>query len=338
MGIDTLTLTRAIEDALKLSARDWKNEQEGCLEEEIKNQPTLNAAPAMFRASAWMSVGLDTTVSLFPAIHTVAPRITVPLAVANATMGGFKWLYNDNLSRIGAVVRGEYTEIQKKLGKELNTAADFLPATPFGQMVKGVLLSVLDYRREKITSEAMARAHAMAMIKHPEYGILEVSKQAIRARTRAGLQPTFQKIDAVYRGSHFTPGGVLWRIDLSRETCHSNHLGIRQDRYHPIRGEYLSCGPRHRFVSGGRRSPPHMRANQDQQVAMILSNIWALQVHADYGYFRKNRTYTWPSTEKPAILALAKSYERSLPHEFRANLERADRAQWQDTLRRTGYA
>jgi len=338
MAIDTPTLKDAIDQALKLSARDWKNVQTDCLENEITNQPTLNSAPAMFRASAWMSVGLDTTVSLFPAIHTVAPRITIPLAVANATMSGFKKLYEDNLLRIGAVVRGDYTTVQEKLEEEMAYATDFLPATPFGQRANEVLLSLLDYRRDKIANKEMARAHAMAMIKHPEYGILEVSKQAIRARTRAGLQPTFEKIDAVYRGSHFTPGGVLWRIDLSRETCHSNHLGIRQDRYHPIRGEYLSCGPRHRFVSGGRSSPPHMRARQNQQVATILSNIWALQVHADYGYFRKNRTYTWPSTEKPAILALAKSYERNLPHEFKATLERADRAQWQDTLRRTGYA
>jgi len=338
MAIDIPTLKNAINQALKLSARDWRTAQKECLREEIKNQPTLNSAPAMFRASAWMSVGLDTTASLFPAIHTLAPRITVPLAVANATMGGFKKVYKDNLSRIDAVVRGDYSTVQDRLEKEMAYAADFLPATPFGQTAKDVLLSVLDYRREKITSLAMARAHAMAMIKHPEYGILEVSKQAIRARTRAGLQPTFQKIDAVYRGSHFTPEGVLWRIDLSRETCHSNHLGIRQDRYHPIRGEYLSCGPRHRFVSGGRRSPPHSRARQDQQVATILSNIWALQVHADYGLFGNNRTYAWPNTEKPAILELAKSYERSLPHEFKATLERADRAQWQDTLRRTGYA
>jgi len=295
-------------------------------------------SPGNCSASVWMSVGLDTTVSLFPAIHTVAPRITIPLAVANATVGGFKKLYEDNLSRTGAVIRGEYSTIQDRLEQEMGHSADFLPATPFGRAAMEVLVSVLDHRRAQTADKEMARAHAMAMIKHPEYGILEVSKQAIRARTRAGLQPTFDKIDAVYRGSHFTPGGVLWRIDLSRETCHSNHLGIRQDRYHPIRGEYLSCGPRHRFVSGGRMSPPKSRARQNQQVAMILSNIWALQVHADYGYFRKNRTYTWPSTEKPAILELAKSYERSLPNDFKTNLERADRAQWQDTLRRTGYA
>ncbi|MEX0871910.1 MAG: hypothetical protein WDZ65_08795 [Aquisalimonadaceae bacterium] len=335
MTIDRATFEDRISRALRFTAERWWKQQESALTKIIDGQPQFRSMPSIFQSAAWLNTGLDAVVTLFPA---VAPRLILPVAVAKVATSIFQQAYADESQRINAVVQGEHGKIRDKFLRELGESATHLPSAPFGQEAKAALISLLDQRRlrDEFASSDMLQAHVESMLQHHQYGVIETGRSEIQARTEAGVQPLLTKLRAVYRGSHLSPGGVLWRLDPSRESCYT-HFSVPIKQYDPIRGGRVSCGPERSLAAGSKYVTPANKARFDREVAWILSNIWSLEVHADVGFGSPHATWVWPApAESTAIVDLARTYEKRLPEDFRASLEQADRAQWPETRRRAG--
>lgn len=331
MAISSNELSRQIDRALVHAARTWSHRQEDALDYAETAQPLLSTTPVAFRAAGWLNTGLEAVKTLFPdaALAAAVRQASLPLAVASLAMGEFQKAYRSEWSRTDAVMRGDYRAIKNQLKYTIGKAANDVPNSPFGVRSREVLAEVLRHRLDEFTDEQMAYSHCINMIEHPEHGVVEVRPGQIEERTSTGYGALCRRVYEVYRGSHAPGFKVLWRFKpTTLEACPQRSLLITRHHikgYDPIVGGEAGNGC---WTLAGRGNIKDRR-----QIAWILGNIWALDVHHEQGMLGRGTTWVWPASREKASLAenLATSYARRGIEEFRASLHAADRAEWPRT-------
>ena len=82
---------------------NWDGDQKDALDhadEEV--MPILSPTPTVFKAAAWLNFGLDGTEKLFPAsaVAEGLKKFSIPIAIANYAVDGFKELYADEVKKL----------------------------------------------------------------------------------------------------------------------------------------------------------------------------------------------------------------------------------------------
>ncbi len=334
MAIPGNVLEDSIRDALINAARDWGEIQRAALDHAERAAPLLDGTPPPFRAASWLNTGLEATRTLFLdaalAGAAAARQASLPLAVASQAMERFQRAYRDETARVNTVMQGDYRAIKNQLKDDIPKAANDVANTPFGVRTREVLYAVLRHRLDDFVDDGMAYTHCINVIQHAEHGVVEVRTTPIEDRTTAGYGALCRRIYDVYRGSHAPGYKTLWRFKSTPEACARPGLLIsrpHRENYDPIVGGEAGDGC---WSLAGRGNIKDRR-----QIAWILSNIWALDVHHERGLLGQGTSWVWPAPEDRPPLAdtLTASYARRGVEEFRASLEAADRAEWPRTLR-----